>query len=195
MLKFFYLSFKAQLEFKTFSKKIMCYSVWTSFPKGEKFQLRESWGEQCAEVKQPMLCVFKIEDQTVQTFEEEWLDKLTPQSVGRKLIRLLTFWIKYLLFCLDLVRLDARRFVGCFCWVGQRTDSTRSHILQQSQVCWIFNLFKFIYISINYPPPTLGLSFICLNFPPVVLRPSDSKMMKTLNAFPSTEICPSLRTA
>ncbi|KAL3097946.1 hypothetical protein niasHS_000681 [Heterodera schachtii] len=47
---------------------------------GEKFQLRDSWGEQCAEVKQPMLCVFKIEDQTVQTFEEEWLDKMTPQS-------------------------------------------------------------------------------------------------------------------
>uniref|UniRef100_A0A914IA63 acylaminoacyl-peptidase n=1 Tax=Globodera rostochiensis TaxID=31243 RepID=A0A914IA63_GLORO len=48
---------------------------------GEKFQLRDSWGEQCANVKQPVICVFKISDQSVELFDEEWLGKVTPQSL------------------------------------------------------------------------------------------------------------------
>ncbi|KAI3416105.1 hypothetical protein GPALN_005654 [Globodera pallida] len=48
---------------------------------GEKFQLRDSWGEQCTNVKQPVICVFKISDQSVELFDEEWLGKVTPQSV------------------------------------------------------------------------------------------------------------------
>ena len=48
---------------------------------GDKYRLVESWGEQCQEVKRPIICVLNIGTGKVKVFEADWLNRITPHSV------------------------------------------------------------------------------------------------------------------
>ena len=43
--------------------------------------LRESWGEQCTDVIRTVICVLNIAEEKVEIYDEEWMDKIAPQSV------------------------------------------------------------------------------------------------------------------
>nr|CAD2143989.1 unnamed protein product [Meloidogyne enterolobii] len=47
---------------------------------GDKFKVVESWGEQCVEVKRPIISILDINEEKIDIFDEEWMDKITPES-------------------------------------------------------------------------------------------------------------------
>jgi hypothetical protein len=41
----------------------------------------ESWGEQCIEVKRPVISILDINEEKLDVFDEKWMDQFTPESV------------------------------------------------------------------------------------------------------------------
>ena len=44
----------------------------------------ESWGEQCIEVKRPIISLLDIKAENLDIFDEKWMDQVTPESVCLK---------------------------------------------------------------------------------------------------------------
>ncbi|KAL7073126.1 hypothetical protein ACQ4LE_006990 [Meloidogyne hapla] len=48
---------------------------------GEKFKVVESWGEQCTEIKRPIISILDINEEKLDVYDEKWMDKITPASI------------------------------------------------------------------------------------------------------------------